>query len=205
MLDMDGTLLDLAFDNYFWRELVPRCPARTRRADPDRTTRELFDHFARKQGSLDWYCLDYWSDVLDLDLKSLKSACSQKIRFLPGARHFLVTPAASNKRMVLVTNGHSYTLSIKSGVVGLRQYFETLVSAHELGFAKEQAEFWPLLQSRLEFDPNSTLFVDDSERVLDAARAFGIRNVIAVTCPDSRNDNRRVLAHRGVPHVANLI
>ncbi len=24
MLDMDGTLLDLAFDNYMWKELVPR-------------------------------------------------------------------------------------------------------------------------------------------------------------------------------------
>ena len=24
LLDMDGTLLDLRFDNYFWLELVPR-------------------------------------------------------------------------------------------------------------------------------------------------------------------------------------
>ncbi|KEP73664.1 nucleotidase, partial [Microbacterium sp. SUBG005] len=23
LLDMDGTLLDLAFDNYFWQKLVP--------------------------------------------------------------------------------------------------------------------------------------------------------------------------------------
>jgi hypothetical protein len=23
MLDMDGTLLDLSFDNYFWRSVVP--------------------------------------------------------------------------------------------------------------------------------------------------------------------------------------
>ena len=28
LLDMDGTILDLAFDDYFWRELVPRCFSR---------------------------------------------------------------------------------------------------------------------------------------------------------------------------------
>ena len=80
-----------------------------------------------------------------------------------------------------------------------------LISSHELGFAKEQAEFWPLLRSRLDFDPDTTLFVDDSSRVLDAAFAFGIRNVVEVTCPDTRMAAKEPGVHRGVRRVANLI
>ena len=205
LLDMDGTLLDLAFDNYFWRELVPRCLARRLGSGPQRTTEELFDHFERKQGSLDWYCIDYWSDELGLDLRSLKIACSHRVRFLPGARNFLVTLSQSGKRIVLVTNAHAYTLEVKNGVVGLEQYFDALVSSHDVGFPKEQAEFWPLLQSRLAFDPQTTMFVDDSEPVLDAARAFGIKSVIAVTGPDSRATIHPSGRHFGVPQVASLI
>jgi HAD superfamily hydrolase (TIGR01509 family) len=205
LLDMDGTLLDLAFDNYFWRELVPRCLARARGQKTKRTSAELFEHFARMQGSLEWYCLDYWSKELDLDLRSLKSACSQRIRFLPGAREFLATLTGWRQRVILVTNAHGHTLAVKKGVVGLEQYFDVFISAHELGYAKEQAEFWPLLQSRIDFDPDTTLLVDDSARVLDAAVTFGIRSVEAVTHPDTRMAVQEPEIHRGVRRVVNLI
>jgi len=205
LLDMDGTLLDLAFDNYFWRELLPRCLSRIRRQETERTSEELFERFALKQGSLDWYCLDYWSNELELDLRSLKSACSQRIRFLPGAREFLVTLASWRKRLILVTNAHGHALTMKKDVVGLDQYFDVFISSHELGFAKEQAEFWPMLRSRLDFDPDTTLFVDDSPRVLDAALTFGIRSVVEVTCPDSRKAAKKHGVHYGVRRVANLI
>lgn len=205
LLDMDGTLLDLAFDNYFWRELLPRCLSRIHRDETERTTTELIERFALKQGSLDWYCLDYWSRELSLDLRSLKNACSQKIRFLPGAREFLMTLVSWRKRVILVTNAHGYSLTLKKDVVGLEQYFDAFISSHDIGFAKEQTEFWPLLHSRLDFDPATTLFVDDNCRVLDAAFAFGIRDVIEVTCPDTRIAAKEPGVHRGVRRVANLI
>ena len=34
LLDLDGTLLDLAFDNYFWRERVPAAYAAARAISP---------------------------------------------------------------------------------------------------------------------------------------------------------------------------
>ena len=92
LLDMDGTVLDLAFDHYFWRELVPRCFARARRRSHGTARDEVFERYARVEGRLEWYCLDYWTDELGLDLKALKVASSQRIRFLPGARDFLAKP-----------------------------------------------------------------------------------------------------------------
>jgi len=205
LLDMDGTLLDLAFDNWFWREAVPRCLARSSCGAPHEVRARLFEHFASKQGSLDWYCLDYWSAALELDLRALKAASSQRIRYLPGARRFLQQARASGKRLVLVTNAHADTLAVKKGVCALGEYFEACISSHEFGLPKEHAAFWPQLQERLGFDPQQTLFVDDSAPVLDAAADFGIGAVVAVTRPDTRGPSRPAGRHRGVEGVAELV
>jgi len=205
LLDMDGTLLDLAFDNYFWRELVPRCLARIRKTDPGRARADLFERYAAMHGRLDWYCLDYWSEELDLDLPALKSASSHRIRFLPGAHEFLARLAGRNRRMVLVTNAHGVALNVKKDVAGLGRYLTEFVSSHELGFAKEHAEFWPILQDRLGFDPASTLFVDDSVPVLDAAAAFGLGATVAVTRPDTRLPDNRAGGHPGVRRIVRLL
>ncbi|MCK6372105.1 MAG: GMP/IMP nucleotidase [Gammaproteobacteria bacterium] len=205
LLDMDGTLLDLAFDNWFWHEAVPRCLARARGAAAEEVRAELLAQYARKQGSLDWYCLDYWSNHLGFDLRALKEASSHRIRYLPGAREFLRRASASGRRMVLVTNAHGDTLRVKHGVSGLAGFFEQCISSHEFGMPKESADFWPQLRERLGFDPASTLFVDDSPPVLDAAAAFGLRAVIAVSRPDSRQPQRAPGRHRAVVSVGELI
>ena len=131
------------------------------------------------QGSLDWYCLDYWTDALSLDLRALKSASSHRVRYLPGAVEFLRVLQATGKPVVLVTNAHAYTLEIKKGVAGLGRWIDTFVSSHEFGAPKESAVFWQGVQERLGFDPSRTLFIDDSQPVLDAAANSGIGGVLA--------------------------
>jgi putative hydrolase of the HAD superfamily len=205
LLDMDGTVLDLSFDNYFWRELVPRCLARSLARDQARVCTELFSRYARKQGSLEWYCLDYWTAELGLDLKSLKSASSHRIRFLPGARDFLQAAVADDKQMFLVTNAHGYTLEVKKQVAGLARYVQTMISAHEFGFAKEEPEFWPALARRLGFDPAHTLLLDDSLPVLDAASDFGIRTCVAISRPDSRQGEQSFPGYPRVTGIAALL
>jgi len=205
LLDMDGTLLDLSFDNWFWREAVPRCVARLHGRGAGDIREQLFDKFSRKQGSLEWYCLDYWTTELGLDLRALKAASSHRIRYLPGARTFLQQAAASGKRLVLVTDAHADTLAVKTGVLGLAGFFEICVSSHEFGTPKESPEFWPQLHDRLCFDRDHTLFVDDSVPVLDAACAFGMGAVVAITRPDTRQPVRGVARHHTIEGVMGLL
>lgn len=205
LLDMDGTVLDLAFDNWFWREAVPRYVARSRAASIASVREEIYAKFLEKQGTLDWYCLDYWTDVLGFDLKALKTASSHRIRFLPGAREFLETLSERSHRAVLVTNAHRHTLAVKRAVSGLDRYVERCVSAHEFAAPKEAAEFWPRLRDRVDFDPERTLFIDDSLPVLDAAAAFGIRGLVAITRPDTRQPVRLVPRHLAVEGIENLL
>ncbi|MGI9309016.1 MAG: GMP/IMP nucleotidase [Gammaproteobacteria bacterium] len=190
LLDMDGTLLDLAFDNYFWRELVPRCYARREALDEQVARDDIYARYAANQGTLDWYCLDYWTRNLGIDLMALKIASSQRVRFLPGARGFLRMATRLGKRIVLVTNAHHITLEVKRDVVGLHSYLEEMVSSHQFGFAKEQAEFWPMLVDEINFAPESAVFIDDSQPVLAAAANFGIKAVVEITRPDSRHPAR---------------
>jgi len=204
LLDMDGTILDLAFDNYFWRELIPRCMARARAGDFDSARRELTRLYAEREGSLAWYCLDYWSDALELDLRALKVASSHRIRFLPGARDGLARLAASGIRLVLVTNAHGATLEIKRGVVGLDRYFDAFVTSHDIGLAKEDPDFWPALREALGFDPGLTAFVDDSPAVLETARQQGLADVIAVRRPDSSAPERHSAGDRSIATLGEL-
>jgi 5'-nucleotidase len=185
LLDMDGTLLDLNFDNYFWRELVPLRYAAREGVSMAAALATLAPKFASKHGTLDWYCTDYWSRELGLDIAGLKYEVRERVRFLPGAEAFLQELKACGLRVLLVTNAHHDSLRVKAEHTGLGVYFERLVCSHTYGMPKEHPDFWGKLQTDLEFDAQRSLFIDDTPTVLAAARAFGIRHLLAVSHPDS--------------------
>ena len=113
LLDLDGTLLDLAFDNFFWRTRVPQAWAQARNLSPEQASQQLQPRFRAREGTLEWYCVDYWSRELELDIAALKHVDAHQIRWLPGAREFLGRVRALGKRLVLVTNAHPTTLAIR--------------------------------------------------------------------------------------------
>jgi 5'-nucleotidase len=212
LLDMDGTLLDLRFDNWFWQELIPRRYAAAKGLDLEETRRVLAPWFIEVRGTLQWYCIEYWSRLLELDIGGIKREALARVGFLPGAREFLSRLKGSGKRVVLVTNAHPATLAIKNegvalknGGVALSGYFHACYSTHRFEFPKEQAGFWPRLAAEEGFLPQRTLFVDDSLSVLDAARDFGIGWLRAVRCPDSGLPPQRTGEYVAVDGVGELM
>jgi putative hydrolase of the HAD superfamily len=201
LLDMDGTILDLAFDNYFWRQLVPRVYARQQGVTHAEASAFIYSLYESHQGTLLWYCVDFWSEHLDLDLRTLKFESRERMTLLPGAAAFLDAVVRQNKRLVLVTNAHPIALDIKRTQTGLNQWFEEFVSSHEFGVPKEHQDFWHALENRLGFEKESTLFVDDSLPVLDAARAFGLGGVVAVRSPGSGLPTRDPEDHDSIDSV----
>ena len=89
LLDMDGTLLDLNFDNHFWLEFVPARYAENNSLSLEQAKQQLKPQFKAMEGKLEWYCLDYWSDVLKLDISGLKAEISGLISVLPHVVEFL--------------------------------------------------------------------------------------------------------------------
>jgi putative hydrolase of the HAD superfamily len=205
LLDMDGTLLDLRFDNFFWLEVVPERFAACHSMSLEHAHLILQPRFAAKQGTLDWYCTDFWSRELGFNIASLKEELRTNVRFLPGAEDFLRALKASKLRSILVTNAHQDALRIKAQQTGLLNYLDAAVSSHQYGVPKEHPEFWLKLQADLDFDPERTLFVDDSLAVLRAARQHGIAHIIAIAHPDSTLDRRDIAEFANVTAIVELL
>jgi 5'-nucleotidase len=184
-LDMDGTVLDLHFDNLFWLEALPRRWGEARGLDTATAWAQLKPRFDAKRGTLDWYCIDHWSEELGFDVAALKEEMRDHIRYLPGATEFLDSLRARGLRVLLTTNAHPISLGIKNRRTDLERHFDELVSSHEFGVPKESPEFWRRLAQGHFVAPDSTLFVDDSIAVLSAAKAAGVRWVYQVLQPDS--------------------
>jgi HAD superfamily hydrolase (TIGR01509 family) len=184
-LDMDGTLLDLRFDNHFWKEFVPLKFAEKEGLSIEHAKAHLIPRFKSKEGTLDWYCLDYWSDALQLDIAGLKAELAELIAVLPHANEFLEKIKQSSQRVLLVTNAHRDSLDLKMEKTGLQPFFDGLVSSHDFGLPKEHADFWHRLQRKHPFEKHNTLLIDDSLAVLNSARDYGIAHLVSISRPDS--------------------
>jgi 5'-nucleotidase len=184
-LDMDGTVLDLHFDNLFWLEVLPRRWGEARGLDYDAATTLLRPRFEAKRGTLDWYCVDHWSDELGLDIPALKHELREEIRYLDGAADFLDLLRGFGKRVLLTTNAHPLSLQVKDAQTQLSRHFDELVSSHEFGVPKESPGFWVELERRHAVPLTKTLFVDDSAAVLHAAQRARVGWIYQVLQPDS--------------------
>ncbi|PLX61376.1 GMP/IMP nucleotidase [Sedimenticola selenatireducens] len=190
LLDMDGTMLDLHFDNYFWLEHVPRRYAESRGFSLERAKAELLSRYQSVEGTLEWYCVDHWSRELGLDIALLKAEVDHLIAVHPHVVDFLESARSWEKRIVLVTNAHQKALALKMERTKLQGYFDAVVCSHDLGLPKEEPTFWDKFQQIEPFEKSRALFVDDSLSVLESARDYGIAWLIRVLKPDTRGPAR---------------
>lgn len=204
-LDMDGTLLDLHFDNHFWREHVPVRFAEKHGLDVDAAREHLFPKFANAEGTLDWYCVDYWSRELELDIAGLKREVDHLIAVHPHVIDFLDQLRTARKRVVLVTNAHGKSVDIKFEKTSIGEHFDRVVCSHDLGLPKEHLDFWGRLQETEPFEPGNTLLIDDSLPVLRSAQHYGIEHLLAIYHPDSKGPRRDVESFRAIEHFRELL
>ena len=195
---MDGTLLDLHFDNYFWAEHLP-----TRFAEHHNlslsTAREHIQRLgAESEGTLQWYCLDHWTQLTGLPIAALKSEVAHKIQTRPHTLKFLQFLRAQQKRVLLITNAHRDSLNLKLACTDIASYFSAIISAHDYQAPKELPQFWQALAEAEHFDPARTLFVDDTPRILASAKRFGIDQLLCITQPDSQRSANSCADYLGV-------
>jgi putative hydrolase of the HAD superfamily len=205
LLDLDGTLLDLHYDTHFWHDVMPAEWGTRRGLSASAARHALGPMFKACEGTLNWYCTNYWSRQLGFDVIALKRRDSTRIGWLPGAREFVRTLRARGKRVVLATNSHPDVLAIKDEQAGVACEFDACYSSHMFGAPKEAPQFWSGLRAVLPYDPARTLFVDDNLPVLRAARAAGIAHVVGVRRPDSIGTVRDAHEFQSVDSVAELL
>jgi HAD superfamily hydrolase (TIGR01509 family) len=190
LLDMDGTLLDLAFDNDFWGQRIHEKYASMHDISVEQTVAKFEPLFKRVAGTLSWYSTDFWSQQYGYSIIEHSRAYAVGIRWLPFAKEFLHALRESAVRSTIVTNAHPDIVRLKHEITGITDLVDRTISSHTVGHAKESPNFWRQLQAELKFRPASTLFFDDSPAVLSAAIDFGIERSIAICHPDSTRPKR---------------
>lgn len=186
LLDMDGTLLDLNFDNHFWQVHVPLRYAEIRGTSREAAREELMARYHARAGTLEWYSVEFWETELELDIMKLKEEVAHLIAVHPHVVAFLEAMRGAGKRIAIATNAHHKSLTLKMARTGLQPHFDAMITSHELGLAKEDPGFWRRLQVLFPFDPDRSLLVDDSLPVLDSAKTYGIRHLVSIRQPDTQ-------------------
>ncbi|MSR14460.1 MAG: HAD family hydrolase [Gammaproteobacteria bacterium] len=205
ILDMDGTMLDLNFDDQVWNFRLPEKLAELRQQALSECRHIVATTLSGRRGSLEWYCLDHWSREFQISLHAVEEELSDFIAIRPGTIEFLQFAQGAGYRLVLATNAHPASLARKMERTKIDRYFHRVVSAHELGEPKEAPEFWRRFAALEPFELSNSLFVDDNEAVLTSARASGINHLFGVLTPNSRGAPRVFRDFDSVDSLAELI
>lgn len=205
LLDMDGTLIDLHFDNMLWNSYLPKAYAQAHQTTTEDAQNLLFAHMRENARTLEFYCIDYWAKFTQLDIMQLHRDLKHLLRYRTGTEKFLRWLQSQPSRTVMATNAHRSSLEFKSEHLDLLNYFDRVVSSHDYQHVKESQEFWQVLENQQNIDPSRALFIDDNESVLDAAQKYGIAHVLCVASPDSKRDPRTDSAYPMLHSLADLL
>ncbi|MHB8843872.1 MAG: HAD-IA family hydrolase [Nitrospirota bacterium] len=177
LLDMDGTLLDKYFDDYFWEHLVPEKYADKHRISFGKAKEELLAKYKSHEETLNWTDIDFWSHELGLDILALKEQIRHLIEVHLHVEEFLKQMRTRGKKVYIATNAHDKVLAMKLRKTEIGRRLDGAITSAEMGFPKEKQEFWKRAEKKLGFHREHTLFVDDTLAVLRTARQYGIRYI----------------------------
>jgi 5'-nucleotidase len=186
LLDMDGTLLDKYFDDYFWEHLLPEKYGEKKGITFGRAREELLAKYQIHEGTLNWTDIDFWSQEVDIDIPALKEQIRHLIEVHPHVEDFLKMLRHHRKKVFLVTNAHYKVLDIKLKKTELGGYFHATLTSDEIGYPKEMPEFWEKAEKQLGFEKDKTLFIDDTIAVLRTAARYGIKYILHKTYASSK-------------------
>ena len=181
LIDMDGVILDNAYDNDFWQNQIPEVIADSKGIAFDDAKRLAIQIFNYKKNTKDWYDVDYWSNMLNIDIEAQKRSekSFSRISLYDGVIDTL-SVLKNKTKMVLITNAHRKTLNIKLEKYNLTPYFDEMVCAHELNYVKEDIQLWYMLRSKYRLDYEKTLLVEDTINNINVGLSAGISGAIYV-------------------------
>ncbi len=178
LLDMDGTILDRYFDDYFWEHLVPEKYAEKHKITFGKAREDLFKRYKAHEGTLNWTDIDFWSRELAIDILALKEQIRHLIEIHPHVEDFLKMLKAWKIKSFIVTNAHYKVLDMKLKKTELGKYLTGAITSFDIGFPKEKIQFWQKAEQKLNFSKEETLLIDDTLEVLKTAKKFGIKYLI---------------------------
>lgn len=188
MFDMDGTLLDLSFDDFIWNECLPERHAKIHQLPLSESKEKLYQFYQSHRHTLVWYSSSYWTKTVGVDVLKLQQEFQSKIQARSGCIELLQQLKEQGYICWLVTNADRASLRLKLDNIAIEHFFDVIISSEQVGYAKEDINFWQELQRLHPFNPDKTIFIDDTATVLKTAEKFGIQHLFTISQPSSLKD-----------------
>ena len=143
LIDMDGTLLDRHFDNFFFEEDLPRRYVAMQGLSFDASRGTVNGDVPVGGRELAWTDLHYSSGRVGIDVVAMHLSQLTLIGFLLGAEDFLKAVRIKGKRRA-ATNAHEAGVAVKSAKTGLDRYVGSDRRRVRSGLSQdEMPEYWP--------------------------------------------------------------
>ena len=204
LLDMDGTLLDLHYDNHFWLQFIPQQYALKHKISIEQAKRHVYAQCEKVMGSISWYCYDYWSKTFSLDIHALQHKTKHKIQLRSDTLWFLDKLKQANIPTYILTNSHRSGAALKMQLTELTPYFNKIISSHDYQVPKENLQFWFAVEDELQIDFSRCLFIDDSEKILKVAENAGVGFLRGIATPDSEKPAQEMQAFKTIKQFSEL-
>ncbi|KGQ70363.1 HAD family hydrolase [Chelonobacter oris] len=205
LFDLDGTLIDLRLDACFWKEIVPQAYAEKNAVSPTQSRQKLKRLYHEVEHSMQWYDIDHWADTLNLPIRDMQRAHAVNTQVRSGVYSLLTTLKSMDKRLMILTDSHPFSLQVKMENCDLAPHFDHLISSHEFQQPKMNSTLWTALYRDYQIDPNRTLLLDDIEAVLDQAKQNRLAYTIGIENPDSRLPPKSFQRHHSIDDFHRLL
>ena len=184
MVDMDGTLIDLGFDHTIWNHILPTRVSERHSMSFEEAKRFLYGDY-KPPFSLDFYNIDRWTEITDIDVMGIHRECTDLLSFRPGAVEFLQYLKDNSVRVVIATNCHPKSFELKDSCLSLRDKVDSVHSSADFGIAKDDVAYWDCMSEVEKFSRSHTLFIDDVSFILDKGWEAGIQFLMTIRRPNS--------------------
>jgi putative hydrolase of the HAD superfamily len=179
--DLDGVILDQHYDKKFWQSWLPEYVANQTNQSIEKIQTEIQLKIDGQKGTLNWYALNYWDDLLEVDCMEIIKEQEEKPLFLKGSFEALQKLSALKNPKHILTNGDPRLQEYKAETQNFLQFFDSIFYSMHAGYPKEQKEFWALARHNLNLDFEDSIFIDDDFKVVTIAVKAGVKRVIWIT------------------------
>ena len=179
--DLDGVILDLAYDKKFWELWLPEQVTRQTNKSIEEAKAEIMTEIDIQRGTLNFYDLNYWDDLLNVDCMQIFQEKEERCSYLAGSYEALQRLSTLKNPKYILTNGDPRIQEYKAETQNFLEFFDSIFYSMHVGYPKESKEFWALARHNLNLEFEDAIFIDDDLKVVTAAANAGIKQVAWIT------------------------